>query len=475
LAVQLILDRPIGLLIRAALVVLLPCLASGRVAGARAYDEARSVQPCVRSSQLLEMVNSLASSPSAADSYHAVLSLAFAGSSQRAETFAAFEESRYFVYALGRAAQGVVRRLAILKPSLFVIEDEAAPGSQDPMCFVAESSPSISHGEARVTEGRSEIIWEAPQPQQVSFKVSDGRPEATAEYIVRVSSLTASPLARSLYVFYVSDKVSANPEVHAKLIHNRDAYELSVPAGDRVLHLWLPSASAGAGEIEVSTTEGKTLVGRQPLPSGILPHGREGNRLLETWDADYRGSKPPAWDIGRPADELQRIVNDGLVHKCRAVDLCCGSGSDAVFLASRGFDVTAIDVAPTALAQARQKADRTGVTVQWLLADVLNPPTLRPFDFIYDRGCYHVVRDQNLAAYLETVRRLSHPGTQFLLLSARREEQETNSPGVTEEELRYDFSPLFSVDWLRAIRLESNEPGVAPPSWSALMRRNATP
>jgi SAM-dependent methyltransferase len=249
-----------------------------------------------------------------------------------------------------------------------------------------------------------------------------------------------------------------------------------VPAGDRVMHLWLPSAPAAAGEIAISTAQGKTLVDRQPLPSGILPHGSEGNRLLETWDADYRGPKPPAWDIGRPADELKKIVNEGKVHKCRAVDLCCGSGTDAIFLAGHGFDVTAVDVAPTALAQAKLKADRAGVSVRWVLADVLNPPSLEPFDFLYDRGCYHVVRDQNLAAYLETIRRLSQPGSQFLLVSARREEQAAaGSPGVTEEELRYDFLPMFDVEWLRAIRLESKEPGSGPPGWCALLRRSAKP
>jgi SAM-dependent methyltransferase len=275
-------------------------------------------------------------------------------------------------------------------------------------------------------------------------------------------------------VFQVSDKGSSDPVVRAKLVSAQDLWELSVPAGERTVRLWLPATPEDAGEIGVSTAEGKMLVDRQPLPSGILPHGPEGNRLLESWDADYRGAQPPAWDIGRPADELQKVVNAGTVAKCRAIDLCCGSGTDAIFLASRGFDVTAIDVAPTALAQARQKATKAGVSVRWIVADVLNPPGLKPFDFLYDRGCYHVVRDQSLAAYLETVRRISHPGSQFLLLSARREEQAAaGSPGVTEEELRYDFFPLFDVEWLRAIRLESNEPGSSPPGWCALLRRSA--
>ncbi|PYV20534.1 MAG: hypothetical protein DMG24_22515, partial [Acidobacteria bacterium] len=133
--------------------------------------------------------------------------------------------------------------------------------------------------------------------------------------------------------------------------------------------------------------------------------------------------------------------------------------------------------APTALGQAEQKARRAGVRVRWVLADVLQPPSLEPFDFIYDRGCYHVVRDQNLPAYLETVRRLSRPGTRFLLLAARRDGQapSAGAEGVSEEELRFDFLPLFNLESLREIRLESNRPGTGPPGWSALLRRTAHP
>ncbi len=104
------------------------------------------------------------------------------------------------------------------------------------------------------------------------------------------------------------------------------------------------------------------------------------------------------------------------------------------------------------------------------------PPDLKPFDFIYDRGCYHVVRDQNLNAYMDVVRRFSRPGTQFLLLASRRvDEPGGEGTGVAEEELRFDFLSLFDVEWLREITLESNRPGIGPPGWSALMKRNSAP
>jgi methyl halide transferase len=160
--------------------------------------------------------------------------------------------------------------------------------------------------------------------------------------------------------------------------------------------------------------------------------------LLEQWDANYRLGHPPFWDAGMPSGELRRVVEDGTIRACRAVELGCGSGTDAVYLASQGFDVTAIDIAPSALSQAAQKAQKADVHVKWLLADVLRPPQLDPFDFIYDRGCYHEVRAQNLAAYLETLRRLSRPGTRFILLAGNANEVlDYGPPRVTEEELRF--------------------------------------
>jgi SAM-dependent methyltransferase len=81
-----------------------------------------------------------------------------------------------------------------------------------------------------------------------------------------------------------------------------------------------------------------------------------------------------------------------MLRLCRGVELGCGPGKDAAYLASRGFDVTAIDIVPTALKQTEKKAGTAGVKVRWLQADVLNPPKLEPLDLIYDRGCYHRIR-----------------------------------------------------------------------------------
>lgn len=101
------------------------------------------------------------------------------------------------------------------------------------------------------------------------------------------------------------------------------------------------------------------------------------------------------------------MVEAGRLEPCRTVEIGYGTGSDAIYLASRGFDVTAIDIAPTALAIAERRAEAAGVRVTWLLADVLNPPPLEACDFAYDRGSYHEVRQHDPRAYVAAVKKLT--------------------------------------------------------------------
>jgi 2-polyprenyl-3-methyl-5-hydroxy-6-metoxy-1,4-benzoquinol methylase len=66
--------------------------------------------------------------------------------------------------------------------------------------------------------------------------------------------------------------------------------------------------------------------------------------LQDRWDAAYRDGRRAPWDISRPATDLKQQVENGTLRPCRVVELGCGPGNDAVYLASRGFDVTAIGI-----------------------------------------------------------------------------------------------------------------------------------
>src|SRR5215470_17153401 len=110
------------------------------------------------------------------------------------------------------------------------------------------------------------------------------------------------------------------------------------------------------------------------------------------WNESYRNEDLP-WDTGRPSSELQRVLSRNKIQPCRALELGCGTGTNSVWLAQQGFEVTGVDVAPLAVDRAEQRAQAAEVKAQFVVADVFHLPELHgPFAFFFDRGCYHAVR-----------------------------------------------------------------------------------
>ena len=160
----------------------------------------------------------------------------------------------------------------------------------------------------------------------------------------------------------------------------------------------------------------------------------------------------------------------------RTLEIGCGTGTNAIYLASKGFTVTGVEVAPTALVLAERKARKAKVRVRWLVADVTAMGEMEPFDFIFDRGCYHHVQLYNSTGFVKTVDRLTRSGAHFLLLAGNANQpRHGGPPRVEETKLVNDFAKTWDFVCLREIRFESRNPNhkTGPWAWSALMRRRA--
>lgn len=193
------------------------------------------------------------------------------------------------------------------------------------------------------------------------------------------------------------------------------------------------------------------------------------------WDERYANGDTP-WESGEPSSELRRVVSEFPIPIGQALEVGCGTGINAVWLATRGFDVSAFDLSPRAIDRARRRADEAGVRVSFLIADVLAPPLALPgpFDFFFDRGCYHVVRREEVSAYLETLRRLTRPGTLGLVLAGNaREPHAPGPPVVTEAQIRAELGSLFEIVRLHEFRFDQVEAdGSRHLGWSCLVRRS---
>ena len=67
------------------------------------------------------------------------------------------------------------------------------------------------------------------------------------------------------------------------------------------------------------------------------------------------------WNVETPPELLVELVDSGKVHPCKAVDLGCGAGNYAIYLAGRGFEVTGIDFSPTVIKIAKEKQGKSNL------------------------------------------------------------------------------------------------------------------
>jgi len=190
------------------------------------------------------------------------------------------------------------------------------------------------------------------------------------------------------------------------------------------------------------------------------------------WDGVYREGTP-RWDAGKPHAELVRVLDEYQLRPQTVLEIGCGSGADAVLLARRRFEVTAIDCSPIALERARLRAEQNDVLLRFVLGDIHEfAANAGQFDFVYDAGMYHFVRETRLSRYLDVLWRVTRPGSYYLCLAgASSETDEAGPPQVDEDDIRYELGRLFEIVHLRPARLECADPGRDYPAWSCLMRR----
>ena len=145
------------------------------------------------------------------------------------------------------------------------------------------------------------------------------------------------------------------------------------------------------------------------------------------------------WDREEVTGELSSLVEgEHALPPGRALDIGCGTGTQAVYLAHHGWQVTAVDVVDRALRRARARGEAAGVEVDWRRHDAgrLLDLDLEPgVTLVHDRGCFHGLGDAAREGYARGVTSLAAPGAVFLLMSFAPNRKAVGPSGASEEEL----------------------------------------
>jgi SAM-dependent methyltransferase len=197
-------------------------------------------------------------------------------------------------------------------------------------------------------------------------------------------------------------------------------------------------------------------VSERPLTS----HERRAGR---PWDVSYTEGTPP-WDAGGPQPEVVRLEFDGPL-----LDAGCGSGDNAIEIARRGIEVVGVDVASTAIRQARAKA--AGLPVTFVVADALQLHRLgRTFPSVLDCGLFHTFDDEERLAYVDSLAAVTE-GVLHLLCVSDAAPGTEGPRRISQAELRAAFAAGWNVASIDAGRLLSAFGTL--PAWVARIERAA--
>ena len=207
------------------------------------------------------------------------------------------------------------------------------------------------------------------------------------------------------------------------------------------------------------------------LLSGRQPSSHERLSGLP-WDASYRPGPAP-WDIGRPQPAVVRLASAG-AFTAAVLDAGCGTGENALHVASLGWSVLGVDVAETALAIARAKAVQRGIAVEFAAADAFQLERLgRRFATVLDCGLLHTFDRDERTRYVTSLASVTEQGATVYVLCFSDEGPDTGPHPISEEQLRATFNPgeVWNVAGIERDRLQTrfHDDGVA--AWFATIKR----
>ncbi|NVM28587.1 MAG: class I SAM-dependent methyltransferase [Candidatus Helarchaeota archaeon] len=144
------------------------------------------------------------------------------------------------------------------------------------------------------------------------------------------------------------------------------------------------------------------------------------------------------WETGTPRKILINLVRGGLIKKGSVLDLCSGTGSNALYLADNGSEVTGINLVSLVL----ENRDKSG-------SDYLKLPYINEnFDLVLDLGCFHHISSRDRDTLIEEIFRVLNDGGHYLIVVSNYKNDPTWKP-FSQREFNHYFSKNFKIKFIK--------------------------
>lgn len=180
-------------------------------------------------------------------------------------------------------------------------------------------------------------------------------------------------------------------------------------------------------------------------------------RPTEFWDSAYDDGTAP-WVIGEPQPAVVELESAGWIRGA-VLDIGCGTGEHAIYLAERGYDVAGLDISPSAIRQARANAEQHGVKARFDVADALHLEPGPRFDTIIDVGLFHVFAASHgdVAGYVRNLATACAPDALVHIL-AFADTEPGFGPRIPRTAIESAFGPGWTLESLTPTRCRARIP-----------------
>ncbi|ARI77960.1 class I SAM-dependent methyltransferase [Halobacillus mangrovi] len=194
------------------------------------------------------------------------------------------------------------------------------------------------------------------------------------------------------------------------------------------------------------------------------------------WDEFYSDrDKPGPFFENAPDENLVAYLDEGLISKGKVLELGCGPGRNAVYLAEKGWEVDAVDLSETSLEWAKERAQEKKLNVKFIKENIFDLDVEKgTYDLVYDSGCFHHIAPHRRMCYINLIRKALKPERWFAITcfvkggrfggaemtdwEVYREKSLKGGLGFTEETLKKIFHQFQPIQIRKMKETAASEP-----------------